>query len=85
MTLEGKSSFQPFMLCTGPKEALDDTEVAQPALFVAGLAAAERLRSEVSAKRSRREQGRRGLASPGNFQGTSVKWERDEVINTRMR
>lgn len=30
----------------GPKERLDDTEVAQPALFVAGLAAVERLRAD---------------------------------------
>lgn len=30
----------------GPKEKLDDTEFAQPALFVAGLAAVEKLRSE---------------------------------------
>ena len=29
----------------GPKEKLDDTTVAQPALFIAGLAAVERLRS----------------------------------------
>ena len=29
----------------GPKDKLDDTTVAQPALFVAGLAAVERLRS----------------------------------------
>lgn len=34
----------------GTKADLDDTEVAQPALFVAGLAAAERLRAQVSAK-----------------------------------
>ncbi|KAF5836458.1 hypothetical protein DUNSADRAFT_5905 [Dunaliella salina] len=34
------------LLLACPKEALDDTEVAQPALFVAGLAAAERLRHE---------------------------------------
>ncbi len=33
-------------LClNGPKEALDDTVAAQPALFVAGLAAVERLRA----------------------------------------
>lgn len=29
----------------GPKDKLDDTSIAQPALFVAGLAAVERLRS----------------------------------------
>ncbi|KAK2076516.1 hypothetical protein QBZ16_001042 [Prototheca wickerhamii] len=34
-------------LCTeGPKEKLDDTVYSQPALFVAGLAAVEKLRSE---------------------------------------
>ena len=34
-------------LClNGPKEQLDDTEFAQPALFVAGLAAVEKLRAE---------------------------------------
>ena len=34
-------------LCqNGPKEKLDDTAFAQPALFVAGLAAAEKLRAE---------------------------------------
>jgi [acyl-carrier-protein] S-malonyltransferase len=36
------------MPTTGPKEQLDSTEVAQPALFVGGLAAAERLKAEVS-------------------------------------
>ena len=30
----------------GPKEKLDDTVFSQPALFVAGLAAVEKLRSE---------------------------------------
>ena len=34
-------------LClNGPKEKLDDTAFAQPALFVAGLAAVEKLRKE---------------------------------------
>lgn len=34
-------------LClSGPKERLDDTAVAQPALFVAGLAAVEKLRRD---------------------------------------
>ena len=34
-------------LCqTGPKEKLDDTAYAQPALYVAGLAAVEKLRLE---------------------------------------
>ena len=31
----------------GPRERLDDTAYAQPALFVAGLAAVERLRVQV--------------------------------------
>ena len=33
----------------GPKEKLDDTVFSQPALYVAGLAAAEKLRQEDSA------------------------------------
>ena len=33
----------------GPKEKLDDTVYSQPALYVAGLAAVERLRAEDSA------------------------------------
>ena len=33
----------------GPKEKLDDTVYSQPALYVAGLAAVERLRQEDSA------------------------------------
>lgn len=33
----------------GPKEKLDDTVYSQPALYVAGLAAVERLREEDSA------------------------------------
>ena len=33
----------------GPKEKLDDTAFAQPALYVAGLAAVERLRVQASA------------------------------------
>lgn len=34
-------------LClNGPKEKLDDTQFSQPALFVAGLAAVEKLRAE---------------------------------------
>ena len=33
----------------GPKEKLDDTAFAQPALYVAGLAAVERLRVQVGA------------------------------------
>ena len=32
----------------GPKERLDDTAVSQPALYVAGLAAVEKLRAEDS-------------------------------------
>ena len=37
------------MCLEGPKERLDDTAVSQPALYVAGLAAVEKLRAEDSA------------------------------------
>lgn len=44
---KGFSHHDVHMHAAGPKSVLDDTETAQPALFVAGLAASERLRCEV--------------------------------------
>ena len=44
---EGVLGYDLLKLCLeGPKEKLDDTVYSQPALYVAGLAAVERLRQE---------------------------------------
>ena len=49
-TAQGILGYDLLKVCLeGPKERLDDTAVSQPALFVAGLAAVEKLRAEDSA------------------------------------
>lgn len=49
-TAQSVLGYDLLQLCLeGPKERLDDTAVSQPALFVAGLAAVEKLRAEDAA------------------------------------
>ena len=49
-TAQGILGYDLLKVCLeGPKERLDDTAVSQPALYVAGLAAVEKLRAEDSA------------------------------------
>ena len=44
---EAVLGYDMLQLClTGPKEKLDDTKYSQPALFIANLAAVEKLRHE---------------------------------------